>query len=110
MPLIACDPLHAPDAEQEVALVEDQVKAEPLPLATFEGLALIDTVGALGGGAMLPSPLMVTMAEVTEPKLAPEAPAMATAKVLLPVNGAALLIGMVKDRGESSPLPQLSEP
>jgi hypothetical protein len=29
----------------EVALVEDQVKVEPLPLATLVGFALIETVG-----------------------------------------------------------------
>jgi hypothetical protein len=102
MPLSACVPLHAPDAEHDVALVEDQVKAEPLPLGTLDGLALIDTVGALAGGVLLPSPLIVTTAEVTEPREAPEAPAMATAKVLLPVNGAALLMGITKDLGESS--------
>ncbi len=102
MPLSAWVPLHAPDAEHDVALVEDQLKAEPLPLGTFAGLALMVTVGGLAGGVLLPSPLMVTMAVVTEPKVAPEAPAMATAKVLLPWNGAALLMGMTKDFGESS--------
>jgi hypothetical protein len=102
MPLTACVPLHAPEAEHEVALVEDQVKAEPLPLGTLAGFALIDTVGGLAGVLLPASPLIVTMAEVTEPRDAPEAPAMATAKVLLPVNGTALLMGIVKDCGELS--------
>ena len=38
-------PLQAPEAVHEVALVEDHVKVDPLPLATLVGLALIDTVG-----------------------------------------------------------------
>jgi hypothetical protein len=48
-PLIACEPLHPPDAAQEVALVELQARVEALPLLTLVGLALNDTVGA--GGA-----------------------------------------------------------
>ena len=48
-PLIACAPLHPPDAVQAVALVEVQVRVDALPLATLVGLALNDTVGA--GGA-----------------------------------------------------------
>ena len=47
MPLTALVPLHAPEAVHEVALVEDQVKVDPLPLVTLVGLALMDT---LGGG------------------------------------------------------------
>ena len=47
VPLTASVPLHAPEAVHEVALVEDQLKVEPLPLATLVGLALIET---LGGG------------------------------------------------------------
>jgi hypothetical protein len=51
---VACDPLtalvpdQAPEAVQEVALVDDQVKVEPLPLATVLGFALRATVGAGG--------------------------------------------------------------
>lgn len=47
-PLIASEPLHAPEAVQEVALVEDQVRVEVPPWATLDGLAAIET---LGGGA-----------------------------------------------------------
>jgi hypothetical protein len=47
VPLSACVPLHAPEAEQEVALVEDQVKVEPPPLGTLAGLALIETLGGV---------------------------------------------------------------
>jgi len=49
---VACEPLtalvpdQAPEAVQEVALVEDQVNVEPLPLATVLGLAAKVTVGA----------------------------------------------------------------
>lgn len=45
-PLVALVPDQAPEAVQEVALVEDQVKVEVPPLATLVGLALIVTVGA----------------------------------------------------------------
>ena len=48
VPLTALVPLHAPEAVHEVAFVEDQVKVDPLPLATLVGFALIETVG--GGG------------------------------------------------------------
>lgn len=46
VPLTASVPAHAPEAVQEVALVEDQVNVEVPPLATLVGLALKDTVGA----------------------------------------------------------------
>ena len=110
VPLTASAPLHAPEAEQEVALVEVQVKVEPLPLDTFVGLAPIDIVGGLAGGALAASPLIVTIAEVIEPSDAPEAPAMAIAKVFLPANGVALLMGITNDFGDESRRPQLSEP
>jgi hypothetical protein len=45
VPLAALFPLQAPEAVHEVALVEDQVKVEPLPLDTLVGFALIETVG-----------------------------------------------------------------
>jgi hypothetical protein len=44
-PLIAWAPLHAPDAVQEVALVEDQVRVDVPPWATLDGLAVSDTLG-----------------------------------------------------------------
>jgi hypothetical protein len=47
VPLTASLPLQAPEAVQAVALVEDQVKVEPLPLDTLVGFALIDTVGGV---------------------------------------------------------------
>jgi hypothetical protein len=40
-------PLHAPEAVQEVALLEDQVKVEPLPLVTLVGFALMATLGGV---------------------------------------------------------------
>ena len=45
MPLTALVPVQAPEAVHEVALVEDQVKVDPLPLVTLVGLALMDTPG-----------------------------------------------------------------
>jgi len=97
---------------QVPALVEDQVKVALPPLDTLVGLALIETVGGLAAGALalLASPLIVTIADVVVPRDTPEAPAMATAKVLLPANGFALLMGITKDFGAVSRLPQLSEP
>jgi hypothetical protein len=46
VPLVACVPVHPPDAVQDVALVEDQVSAEVAPLFTVVGLADKVTVGA----------------------------------------------------------------
>jgi hypothetical protein len=48
------------EAEQEVALVDDQVSVEDPPLATELGFAARDTVGAGGGGGM---PETATVAE-----------------------------------------------
>ena len=45
-PLAGSLPDHAPEAVQEVALVEDQVSVAALPLATVLGLALSVRVGA----------------------------------------------------------------
>ncbi len=45
-PLVASLPDQAPDATQEVALVEVQDRVEALPLVTVLGLALRATVGA----------------------------------------------------------------
>jgi hypothetical protein len=45
-PLEASVPDHAPDAVQAVALADDQLSVEALPLATVLGLAVRDTVGA----------------------------------------------------------------
>ena len=46
-PLVASDPLHAPEAVQAVASVEDQLKVELPPLDTLLGLALSDTPGGI---------------------------------------------------------------
>ncbi len=45
-PLAASEPLQPPEAAQEVALVEDQLKVDVPPLATVLGLALSVTLGA----------------------------------------------------------------
>jgi hypothetical protein len=45
-PLTALVPLHAPDAEQVVALEADQDRDELVPLARELGAALKATVGA----------------------------------------------------------------
>jgi hypothetical protein len=44
LPEVALEPDHAPEAVQEVALVEDQVTVEDPPLVTEEGFAATDTV------------------------------------------------------------------
>ena len=46
VPLTALVPDQAPEAVQAVALVDDQVRLELLPLATVLGLAIKLTVGA----------------------------------------------------------------
>lgn len=43
--MVGSPPLQPPEALQEVAFVEDQVRVELLPLATVLGFALSDTVG-----------------------------------------------------------------
>jgi hypothetical protein len=48
-PLIALVPDQAPEAAHEVALVEDQVKVELLPLVTVLGLAPMLTVAVSFG-------------------------------------------------------------
>jgi len=48
LPVIALAPDHAPEAVQEFAFAEDQVRFEVPPLATELGFAASDTVGAVG--------------------------------------------------------------
>jgi hypothetical protein len=45
-PFVACDPVQPPDAEQEAALVDDQVSVVGVPLITVLGLADNVTAGA----------------------------------------------------------------
>ena len=45
-PLVALPPDQLPDALQELALVDDQVKVDPLALVTVLGLALIALASA----------------------------------------------------------------
>jgi len=52
-------PDHAPEAEQEVTSVEDQVSIEEPPLMTDVGFAASNTVGA-GGGVPSPGSVNVT--------------------------------------------------
>jgi hypothetical protein len=52
LPEVALLPDHAPEATQEVALLDDQVSVEDAPLATAAGFAASDTVGTGGGGGM----------------------------------------------------------
>jgi len=47
VPLASCVPLQAPEAVQEVALVELHVNDEALPLATDAGDAVKVSVGAM---------------------------------------------------------------
>jgi len=66
LPEVALVPVHplAPEAVQEVALVEDQVSVEVAPFATEVGFAASDTVGAGGGGGV---PGTVTVADALAP-------------------------------------------
>lgn len=52
LPLVACGPLHAPDAVQVAALVDDHVRVAASPLETTPGLEVIDTVGAEEGAVL----------------------------------------------------------
>ena len=65
-PLVALVPDQAPEAVQEVALLDDQVNVELLPLATVLGLAAKLNVGAgcvtvtvADCAALPPAPLQV---------------------------------------------------
>jgi hypothetical protein len=49
-PAVARLPVQAPEAVQEAAFVEDQVRVEDAPLATDVGFAASNTVGSDGGG------------------------------------------------------------
>jgi hypothetical protein len=51
LPEVALLPDQAPDAEQEVALADDQVSMEDAPLATEAGFAASDTNGKGGRAA-----------------------------------------------------------
>jgi hypothetical protein len=52
LPDVARAPNHAPDALQDVAFVEDQLRVADPPLVTEVGFAEIDTVGTGGGGGV----------------------------------------------------------
>jgi hypothetical protein len=65
VPEVALLPDHAPEAEQEVALVEDQVRIEDPPLGTVAGFAVSEAVtlgaaatisGAVESSTSLPAP------------------------------------------------------
>jgi hypothetical protein len=72
LPEVVLVPVHAPEATQEVALAEDQVRVEDPPLVTDVGLAVSDTVGAGG--------VTVTVAEAL-----PVPPGPVQARVNVPV-------------------------
>lgn len=68
VPVTLLVPVQPPEAVQEVALVDDQVSVEPLPLATVLGLADRVTVGEGGvtdtvtdWAALPPAPVQVNV-------------------------------------------------
>jgi hypothetical protein len=75
LPEVVLVPVHAPEATQDVASVDDQVRVEELPLATDVGLAVRDTVGTGG--------VTVTVAEALP---VPPAPVQASVNVPVPVS------------------------
>lgn len=77
LPAVAFDPLHAPEAVQAVASVEDQVSVLVAPGATATGLALSVTVGA---GVVL---VTVTVADFDA---LPPAPVHVKVNVLFTIN------------------------
>jgi hypothetical protein len=72
-------PVHAPEASQEVASVEDQVRVEDAPLAIDVGLAANDTVGTGAGG--------VPTVTVVEALAVPPSPVHASPNVAVLVSG-----------------------
>lgn len=67
-PLVATDPLQAPEAVQAVALVEDQIRVALSPLSTVLGLVVNVTVGVgevtdtvADCTALPPAPLQVSV-------------------------------------------------
>jgi hypothetical protein len=56
VPEVALVPDQAPEAEQEVALAEDQVSMEDPPLVTVVGFATSAVVTDPGGGVFPPLP------------------------------------------------------
>lgn len=77
VPLVAIVPAHAPDAVQDVALVEDQLNVELAPLAMLVGLALSDTLGALAA--------TVTVADC---EALPPGPVHVSTNLVVPVSAA----------------------
>ncbi len=57
VPEVALLLLHAPEAVQLAALLDDQLSVDMAPLVTVDGLALSDTVGA---GAVVPTVTVVS--------------------------------------------------
>jgi hypothetical protein len=76
-------PVQSPEALQEVAPVEDQVRVTEDPAVTEAALAVSVTVGAAGGGASGVAPL-----------LPPPQPASSVASVNPPENPMVLSLGM----------------
>ena len=105
-PLVARVPDQAPEPAHVVALLAFQVRTALEPMAMTVGVASIVTTGFV---APL-SPSIVTMAEVELPRTTFSACAIATARVLVPVNGFMLLIGMLKLLGVASPFFQPNMP
>jgi hypothetical protein len=77
LPLVVLVPVHAPEAVQLVASVEDHVSVAPVPLAMFWGFAEIVTVGAGAGGVTV---------TVVDCKALPPAPVQLNVKLLVPVR------------------------
>jgi hypothetical protein len=60
-PLVALEPVQAPDAEHEVALLDAQLRIEAAPLAIVLGLALKLTIA--GGVGVTVTGVTVTVAD-----------------------------------------------
>jgi hypothetical protein len=78
-PLIALVPDQAPEAVQEVALLEDQLNVALPPLETLVGLALSETLGAAAD--------TVTVADCVAD---PPAPVQVSMYLVVPVSAAVL--------------------
>lgn len=81
VPDVGLDPDQAPEATQEVALVDDQVNTDEVPVLTVAGLALMETVG-VGGGGVVPATVTPVVRETLPPR-----PVHVKEKLLVVVSG-----------------------
>ena len=83
-PLVASEPVKAPDAAQLVAFLDDHVKVELPPLATLPGLAVSETVGGF-----------TVTDTVVELWTVPPGPVQVSTNLVVALNGTVLCVPLV---------------